>query len=85
VTTGARSVLHLPPAGPTVGAAADLLAVRAATVGEAIAFASPDRFVIHAGRLVAASSLSTSVAGPAAASDLSSPALAGAPGREARG
>jgi cytosine deaminase len=85
VTHGARSVLHLPPAGPVAGAAADLLAVRAETVGEAIAFASPDRYVLHAGRLVAASSLNSSVAAPAAAPDLSSPALAGAPGREARG
>jgi cytosine deaminase len=85
VTHGARSVLHLPPAGPVPGAAADLLAVRADTVGEAIAFASPDRYVLHAGRLVAASSLCSSVAAPAAASDLSSPALAGAPGKEARG
>jgi cytosine deaminase len=85
VTDGARSVLHLPPAGPVPGAAADLLAVRAETVGEAIAFASPDRYVVHAGRLVAASTLTSNVAAPAAASDLSSPALAGAPGREARG
>ena len=87
VTDGARSVLHLPPAGPRPGAAADLLAVRAATVGEAIAVASPDRYVLHAGRLVAASSLSVAAAGPASASDRSriSPALAGAPGREARG
>lgn len=84
VTTGARSVLHLPAAGPEPGAAADLLAIRAETTGEAIAFASPDRLVLHAGRLVAASSLSSSTAAPAAASD-SSPALAGAPGREARG
>jgi cytosine deaminase len=60
--------------------------VRAATVGEAIAFASPDRYVLHAGRLVAASSLSVTAAGPATASDgTSSPALAGAPGREVRG
>jgi cytosine/creatinine deaminase len=85
VTNGARSVLHLPPAGPVPGAAADLLAVRADTVGEAIAFASPDRYVLHAGRLVAVSSLTSRVAVPATASDLSSPALAGAPGREARG
>lgn len=87
VTEGARSVLHLPPAGPRPGAAADLLAVRAATVGEAIAFASPDRYVLHAGRLVAASSLTVTAAAPATASDRSriSPALAGAPGREARG
>jgi cytosine deaminase len=87
VTDGARSVLHLPPAGPVAGAAADLLAIRAETIGEAIAFASPDRYVLHAGRLVAASTLSSSVAAPAGASDRStvSPALAGAPGREARG
>jgi cytosine deaminase len=85
VTSGARAVLHLPPAGPVPGAAADLLAVRADTVGEAIAFASPDRFVLHAGRLVAATRVSSSVAAPAAADHLSSPALAGAPGRDPRG
>ncbi|WP_375401361.1 amidohydrolase family protein [uncultured Amnibacterium sp.] len=64
VTTDARAVMHLPPAGPVVGATADLLAVRAGSVGEAIAFASPDRIVLHEGRLVAQSHLETHVAVP---------------------
>jgi hypothetical protein len=41
--------------------------------------------VLHAGRVVAASILSSKVAAPATAADLSSPALIGAPGREPRG
>jgi cytosine deaminase len=58
-------VLALPPAGPRVGAAADLLAIRAGGPRDAIAFASPERMVLHDGRLVATSTLTTSVAAPA--------------------
>ncbi|HEY8317839.1 MAG TPA: amidohydrolase family protein [Amnibacterium sp.] len=65
VGDGARDVLGLPPAGPRVGAVADLLAVRADSATEAIAFASADRYVLHAGRLVAASVLEQRVAVPA--------------------
>jgi cytosine deaminase len=65
VGDGARDVLGLPAAGPRAGAAADLLAVRAETATEAIAFASADRYVLHAGRLVAASVLEQRVADPA--------------------
>jgi cytosine deaminase len=53
VSNGARSVMGLPAAGPTVGARAELLAVRADSIGEAIASGSPDRYVIHEGRLIA--------------------------------
>lgn len=67
VTTGARDVMSLPAAGPTAGAKAELLAVRARSLGDAVAGASPDRFVVHAGRLVAVSRLSQEVAAPAAA------------------
>ncbi|MDX6234392.1 MAG: cytosine/creatinine deaminase [Nocardioidaceae bacterium] len=52
---GARSVMSLPEAGPRAGAKAELLAVRGASLGEVVATASPDRHVIHAGRLVATS------------------------------
>ncbi|WP_285723920.1 amidohydrolase family protein [Psychromicrobium xiongbiense] len=62
VSSGARSVMHLPVAGAIPGAQADFLAVRGATLGEVIATASPDRYVIHAGRLVARSELRQSVA-----------------------
>jgi cytosine deaminase len=37
----------------TAGAPAELLAVRASTLREAIATGPPDRFVFHKGRLVA--------------------------------
>ena len=57
VTDGARSVMSLPLAGPTVGAKAELLAVRAESIGDAIASGSPDRSVIHEGRLIAQSHL----------------------------
>ena len=62
VSDGARSVMSLPSAGVTVGARAELLAVRGRTLSEVIAVASPDRFVFHAGRLVARSSVSYEVA-----------------------
>lgn len=57
VTDGARSVMSLPQAGVVPGARAELLAVRGLGLGQVIAEASPDRFVIHAGRLVSASRL----------------------------
>jgi cytosine deaminase len=59
-------VMGLPAAGPVVGRMADLLAVRAANVGEAIAFAPADRFVLHAGRLVSRTTASTETAAPGA-------------------
>jgi cytosine deaminase len=64
VSDGARSVMSLPAAGPTVGARAELLAVRADSIGEAIATGSLDRFVIHEGRLVARSHVVTQLALP---------------------
>ncbi len=54
VSTGARAVLDLPPAGPYVGGRADLLAVRGRNLAEVVATAPADRLVLHAGRLVAA-------------------------------
>lgn len=52
---GARSVMSLPEAGPRPGARAELLAVRGTSLGDVVATASPDRHVIHAGRLVSTS------------------------------
>ncbi|TDC67285.1 amidohydrolase family protein [Streptomyces hainanensis] len=52
VTAGARAVLGLPPAGPFEGAVADLLAVRAGSLSEALGAACPDRVVFRAGRVV---------------------------------
>ncbi|GAA1706308.1 amidohydrolase family protein [Microbacterium sediminicola] len=53
VTTGARDVLGLPAAGPHVGAVADLVAVRAVSIEEAIAYAPAERTVFRRGRVIA--------------------------------
>lgn len=60
VSHNARLVLGLPPAGPMLGAVPDLLAIRAATLAEAIATAPADRVVLRAGRVVSTSSVFTS-------------------------
>ncbi len=62
VTAGARDVMGLPAAGPVPGARADLVAVRAESLGDAVAFASADRVVIHRGRLVSRTTVSTETA-----------------------
>ena len=64
VTDGARSVMALPRAGVSVGARAELLAVRGTTLSEVIANASPDRYVIHAGSLVSQTTVSSETAVP---------------------
>ncbi|RKN37026.1 cytosine deaminase [Streptomyces hoynatensis] len=53
VTDAAREVLGLPPAGPFPGAVADLLAVRAGSLVEALGAACAERLVLRAGRPVA--------------------------------
>ncbi|MCM3501188.1 amidohydrolase family protein [Microbacterium sp. P26] len=64
VTIGARDVMNLPFAGPVAGARADLVAVRAASIGDAVAFADADRVVIHRGRLVSRTTVTTVTAVP---------------------
>ncbi|MCU1556421.1 MAG: cytosine deaminase, partial [Microbacteriaceae bacterium] len=64
VSNGARSVMSLPEAGVAVGSAAELLAVRGVSLSDVIANASADRFVIHAGNLVAQSSVTYDIAAP---------------------
>jgi cytosine deaminase len=64
VSDGARSVMSLPKAGVTVGARAELLAVRGSSLSDVIANAPADRYVIHAGRLVAQSEVTHHVAAP---------------------
>lgn len=64
VTLGARDVMNLPLAGPVAGARADLVAVRAASIGDAVAFADADRVVIHRGRLVSRTTVTTLTAVP---------------------
>jgi len=53
VSTAARALMGLAPAGPFVGGAADLMIVDAADTRDAIAFAPPARTVVRAGRVVA--------------------------------
>ena len=53
VSAGARAAMGLEPVSIAAGSPAELLAVRAATLREAIATAHPDRLVYHRGRLVA--------------------------------
>jgi len=57
VSNGAREVMGLPVADAVPGAAADFLAVDAASLGQAIAEAPADRIVIHAGRVIARSTV----------------------------
>lgn len=53
VSAGARAAIGLPPVVLAAGAPAELLAVRGASLADAIARASEHRIVIHAGRCVA--------------------------------
>jgi len=73
VTTGARDVMGLPFAGPVAGARADLVAVRAASLGETVAFASADRVVLHRGRVVARTTVATRIAAPSAPTPTTAP------------
>lgn len=65
VSTGARDVMGLPVAGVSVGARAELLAVRGSDLVGVVATATADRYVLHEGRLVAQSETHTQVAAPA--------------------
>ncbi|APE38123.1 cytosine deaminase [Nocardia mangyaensis] len=62
VSTGARDVMGLPAAGVEVGARADLLAIRAANLDEAMADAPADRIVLRRGKLVSVSRTERSTA-----------------------
>jgi cytosine/creatinine deaminase len=53
VSTAARAVLGLPPAALRTGEIADLLAIRASDLAEAVASGTEERMVWHRGRLVA--------------------------------
>jgi cytosine deaminase len=77
VSQGARSVMGLPLAGISVGEQAEFLAVRAGGLADALAHASPDRMVIHGGRLVAQSPASPAASSPWASAS-SVPASVGA-------
>ncbi|MGV9803071.1 amidohydrolase family protein [Mycobacterium sp. NPDC003449] len=62
VSDGARDIMGLSPAGTDGGRSADLLAIRASTLQEAVAAAPQDRIVLHRGRLVSASRTTRSCA-----------------------
>ena len=64
VSDGAREVMGLPRAGVVPGARAELLAVRASSLAEAVASAPADRVVLHGGRLVARSVVTRETAEP---------------------
>jgi cytosine deaminase len=56
VADGSRRVMGLPVAGPEVGLAADLLAIRANSLVDAVASAPEERIVIRHGKVIARSS-----------------------------
>lgn len=62
VSDTARSVMGLPAAGPVPGRRADLLAIAATSVTDAVANAPADRIVLSRGRLVARTEVRTTVA-----------------------
>ncbi|MFC7758635.1 hypothetical protein ACFQY4_12070 [Catellatospora bangladeshensis] len=53
VSSQARQAMGLPAVAVAPGAPAELLAIRAGSVREALATATADRVVVHAGRVVA--------------------------------
>lgn len=54
-TSGSRSAMGLPVAGPAAGAVAELLACQGVSVADVVARAPEDRVVLHRGTVVAAS------------------------------
>lgn len=64
VSTASREVLGLPPAGVTAGRAADLLAVRADSLDDAVARTPDDRIVLSRGRVIAITETSRQTALP---------------------
>ena len=59
VTTAGRRLLGLPPVAIEVGCPADLVAIRAPSLGGAMAGGSPERIVFRGGRVVAETTLET--------------------------
>src|ERR1039457_5474858 len=62
VTSAARDVMRLPAVTITPGAPADLVAIRAADLGAAIASGTPDRIVMRGGKVVARPQVSAELA-----------------------
>lgn len=66
VTDSCRSAMGRPTVALTPGSPADLVAIRAASVDEAIATGTEDRIVFRAGRVVARTTVSTTLGWPTA-------------------
>jgi cytosine deaminase len=64
VSNAARAVMGLPAAGARPGAAADFLAVRGTSLGDVIANAPADRYVVRGGKLMSRSVVVHDVAAP---------------------
>jgi cytosine/creatinine deaminase len=62
VSVAARRVMGLPPVAIAAGAPAELLAIRASSLSGAIGSASEDRLVVHHGRVVARTTVTTHLA-----------------------
>jgi cytosine deaminase len=77
VSTVARAVLGLPEVRVAPGFPAELLAIRAASVQEAVAGASPERVVVHQGRVVCRTTLTRLLPGQVEAPAV--PAPSGSP------
>jgi cytosine deaminase len=65
VSTSARALMGLPEVRVEPGYPAELLAIRAESVLEAVAMASPERVVIHQGRVVARTTVQRELPAPA--------------------
>lgn len=63
VSTDARRLIGLAPAGPEPGHRADLLAIRATSLADAVGRAPADRVVWRAGRVVARTTVTREIAG----------------------
>jgi cytosine deaminase len=57
VSSGSRRLMGLPVAGPAVGLVADLLAIRAESLTDAVGGASEERMVIRGGKVLARTSV----------------------------
>lgn len=65
VSDGARAVMALPVAGVVSGARAEFVAIRGTSLAQVVADAPAERHVVHAGRLVATTTVQSSIAVPA--------------------
>jgi cytosine deaminase len=70
VSAAARQAMGLPAVSVSPGAPADLVAVEAGSIGEALALAPEARLVFKAGRLVARTTVARTIAEPGGSVDL---------------